>query len=257
MNKNYIYSRCSTDDQDYAQQLRTVNIYLENQGVTPDGIFEEKESGKKRAEERELKKVIDLCEAGDRIIVSEISRITRLGNGEGSRIIKKLEEKNATIYCVKENLILGEINEDLNSSQEFAKDLTRFMFFGSAKMDRDNISSRTKSALDGKKDLIKKQGYFIANKTGRIVTKLGGPNFDDEVRMMGTMRSAQVRTARAKANPGFIQAYKIAVLLREKGKGNSIIAYELNKAELRTPRGFEYIPASISQLIRQGDRLLN
>lgn len=254
--KNYIYSRCSTDMQDYAQQLRTVNIYLETQGVTPDGIFEEKEHGTVRSEERELKKVIDLCESGDRIIVSEFSRITRMGQEETLIIIKQLQKKQAVIYCVKENLALGKIEKEINPFKEMADGLITSFIAGSAKLERDNISSRTKSALDGKKDLIKKQGYFIAKKTGRRVEKLGGPDFNDEVRMMGTMRSAEVRTARAKANPGFIQAYKIAVLLREKGKGNFIIAYELNETGLRTPRGFKYIPASISQLIRQGDRLL-
>jgi len=254
--KNYIYSRCSTEEQDYDQQLRTVKLYLENQGITADAIFEEKEHGTVSAEERELKKVIDLCVPGDRIIVSEVSRVTRLGNDEGFSIIKKLEERDATIYCIRENLILGKIEKELNSSQAFAKDLTSFMFFGSAKMDRDLISSRTKSALDGKQDLIKKQGYFIAKKTGRRVERLGAPEISDETRMKGTMRSAQVRTAKAAANPTFIQAYKIATLLREKKQGNVTIAKELNDIGLRTPRGFLYIPASISQLIRKGNKLL-
>jgi len=231
--KNYIYSRCSTDEQDYAQQLRTVDIYLDNQGVTPDGIFEEKEHGTVSTEERELKKVIDLCESGDRIIVSEFSRITRMGQEETLKIINQLQKKQAIIYCVKENLALGKIDKEINPFKEMSDGLITSFIAGSAKLERDNNSSRTKSALAAKKDIIKKDGFFIAKKTGRKVTQLGSPSFNDKIRMMGTMKSAQVRAAKARKNPTFIQAYRIAVLLREKGQGNASIAKELNDIGLR------------------------
>jgi DNA invertase Pin-like site-specific DNA recombinase len=250
--KTYIYSRCSTDDQDYAQQLRTVNIYLDNQGVTPDGIFEEKEHGTVSAEERELKKVIDLCEPGDRIIVSEFSRITRMGQEETLKIIKQLQKKQAIIYCVKEGLSLGKIDKEVNPFKEFSDGLITNFISGSAHLERENIAARTKSALAAKKDIIKKDGFFIAKKTGRKVTQLGSPDFNDEIRMLGTMASAKIRTAKARKNPTFIQAYRIAVLLREKDQGNVTIAKELNDIGLRTPRGFKYLPSSISQLIRKG-----
>jgi DNA invertase Pin-like site-specific DNA recombinase len=255
--KNYIYSRCSTDEQDYAQQLRTVRIYLENSGITPDGVFEEKEHGTVKSNERELKKVIDLCQSGDRIVVSEFSRITRMGNEETLKIIKQLQKKQATIYCVKENLALGKIDKEVNPFKEMSDGLITSFIAGSAKLERDNISARTKSALDGKQDEIKKNGFFIAKKTGRRVEKLGNPDFNDEIRAKGRLKSAKVRAARLRSNPTFIQSYKFATLLRGKEMNNQDIANELNSMGLTTARGFLFIPASIPQLIRQGNKLLH
>lgn len=127
---------------------------------------------------------------------------------------------------------------------------------GSVKLERDSISQRTQSALDAQKDLIKKQGYFISKKTGRRVEKHGNPNMTEEARWKGCMASAKSRRDAAKKDKSFIQAYKYAKVLREKNFKNETIASELNSMGLRTPRGCEYIPASIPQLIRKGDRLL-
>lgn len=253
--KNYIYSRCSTDEQDYHQQLRTVRVYLENSGITPDGIFEEKEHGTVTSEERELKKVIDLCEAGDRIIVSEFSRITRMGQEETIKIIKQLQKKQAVIYCVKENLALGKIEKEINPFKEMSDNLITSFISGSAKLERDNISQRTKSALDAQKDLIKKQGYFISKK-GRKIEKHGNQNMTEEARWKGCMASAKARASRAMKDPSFIQAYKFAKLLREKEYKNETIAKELNDMGLKTRRGCDYIASSIPQLLRKGDKWL-
>ena len=112
----------------------------------------------------------------------------------------------------------------------------------------------TKRGLHVKKDLIEKQGYFISKTTGRRVEKLGNPSFDEEKRWLGNRKSAQVRAERTMTNPSFVEAYKIAKLLRDKDMKNEMIADKLNEMGLRTSRGFLFIPASIPQLIRQGNK---
>ena len=253
--KTYIYSRGSTDKQEYEQQLRTVRLYLERNGITPDGVFEEKEHGTVQIEKRELQKAIETAEAGDRIIVSEFSRITRLGNEETIRIAKALEKKGVTIFCVRENFSLGEVEKDKNPFRAMSDNLITSFISGSAKLERDNISHRTKSALQAKKEKIKKDGYFIS-KNGNRIEKLGNPDFKPEDIWKGNRKSAAVRAEKVRSNPAFRQAYTLAKMFRDKGEINVDIANKLNSLGLRTPRGFMYIPASIPQLIRQGDRLI-
>lgn len=111
----------------------------------------------------------------------------------------------------------------------------------------------TKRGVNSKRDLIKKQGYFIS-KTGRRVEKLGNPSFSEDDILKGVRKSAQVRAERLRSNPAFIEANIIASNLRGKGKKNEDIASEMNAMGMRTPRGCLYIPASIPQLIRQGNK---
>lgn len=253
--KTYIYSRGSTDKQEYDQQLRTVRLYLERNGITPDGVFEEKEHGTVTVEKRELQKAIEATEPGDRIIVSEFSRITRLGQEETIRIAKALEKKSVTIFCVRENFSLGEIEKDKNPFRAMSDNLITSFISGSAKLERDNISHRTKSALQAKKDLIKKQGYFIS-KAGNRIESLGNPDFKPEHIWKGNRKSAHVRAEKVRSNPAFRQAYTLAKMLRDSGMINEVVANKLNDLGMRTTRGCMFIPASIPQLIRQGDRLI-
>lgn len=248
--KNYIYTRVSTNAQEYEQQLRTIRIFLEQNGIVPDGVFEEKEHGTVAAENRELKNAIYACNDGDRIIVSEVSRISRLGEKDRHNIQNMLEKKGAVIYCINERFTVG------GKSEQLSDNIMGLIHFSQAKTERDNISKRTKSALMSIKDVIERDGFYISKKTKRRVEILGNPNFTEEQRHKGRMKSAEVRQNRMRKNPVFVQSYKMAVLLREKNLKNEDIASELNAIGLRTPRGFEFIPASIPQLIRQGKKVL-
>ena len=247
--KTYIYTRVSTNAQEYDQQLRTIRMYLERNGIVPDGAFEEKEHGTVSAENRELKNAIYACQKGDHIIVSEISRVSRMGEKDRHKIQEMLEGRGASIYCINENFTVGKKSEQLSDS------ILGLIHFSQAKTERDNISQRSKSALQAKKEIIMQQGFFIS-KTGRRVEKLGTPAWREEDVLRGNRKSAQVRAERVRSNPAFRQAYTMASMLREKGKRNEDIAAEMNAMGMRTPRGCLYIPASIPQLIRQGDRLI-
>lgn len=248
--KNYIYTRVSTNEQEYEQQLRTIRIFLEQNNIVPDGSFEEKEHGTVAAENRELKNAIYACNEGDRIIVSEVSRVSRMGEKDRHNIQNMLEKKGAVIYCINERFTVG------GNSEQLSDNILGLIHFSQAKTERDNISKRTKSALMSIKDTIERDGFYISKKTKKHIISLGNPNLKEEHRHKGRMKSREVRQNRVIQNPSFVQSYKIAILLREKNMKNEDIADELNSIGLRTPRGFEFIPASIPQLIKQGDKLL-
>jgi DNA invertase Pin-like site-specific DNA recombinase len=75
--KTIIYRRASTDLQAYDQQNRTIQNWLAQNGIKADFEYEEKVSGSKSHKERLLFHVINSCEKGDQIIVSEFSRLSR------------------------------------------------------------------------------------------------------------------------------------------------------------------------------------
>ena len=70
----YGYSRCSTNEnkQDITRQIRE----LEEQGEKRDNIYFEYASGT-NTERIELKKLLAIVKAGDTIVATEVSRITR------------------------------------------------------------------------------------------------------------------------------------------------------------------------------------
>lgn len=74
-----IYHRVSTQRQSYAQQKECVERYLKSVGKNYEDyeVTEEKISGCKDFADRELNNLINSCEAGDVIYVSELSRLGR------------------------------------------------------------------------------------------------------------------------------------------------------------------------------------
>lgn len=74
-----IYHRVSTKRQSYAQQKECVERYLKSVGKNYEDyeVTEEKISGCKDFADRELNNLINSCEAGDIIYVSELSRLGR------------------------------------------------------------------------------------------------------------------------------------------------------------------------------------
>ena len=77
----YIYNRCSTQHQDFAQQQNTINSYLLSQNINPktdiNGTVVEHVSGAIKHTDRKLHALIDKCKAGDSIYFSELSRLGR------------------------------------------------------------------------------------------------------------------------------------------------------------------------------------
>lgn len=102
---------------------------------------EEKASGKKCWKDRKIKEVIDILNNGDRIIVSELSRLGR-SMLEIMEMLSVLNQKGVCIYSVKGG---WELNGTIQSK------VMAMAFSIAAEIERDLISKRTREALRARK----------------------------------------------------------------------------------------------------------
>ena len=74
-----IYNRVSTDGQEFTQQMQCIYSYLKRIGEDWESMLhvEEKVSGSVKHTERKLYKLLQECESGSTIYISELSRLGR------------------------------------------------------------------------------------------------------------------------------------------------------------------------------------
>ena len=171
-NRVYLYSRISTDQQSLAQQERTVYEWLgrNNLSVT-DVVSDEGISGGVSYKERRLgKELLPMMIAGDMLIVSEISRLGRSMFDLSKLINEELKPRKIRLVVVSMGL-------DLRCDHITALDeliLQNFSF--AAQLEKELISSRTRSALEVKKSQGIKLGAssekYIANRAKKSVEEL-------------------------------------------------------------------------------------
>jgi len=257
--KYIIYLRVSTNKQDDGQQNRTVESYCERNKITPHCVITEMEHSSVRFEDRALMDALNIAKKGDQIICSESSRVVRNGFDEMYRIKQKCAEIGCTIYCIAENLCYGAEEENAKESDEMISIIRMAVASGTSKMERSLIRMRSKSSLDLRKDEIKKNGFFIAKKSKRVVKKLGDPDHErlQKSALKGSYASADSRKKKKQADTGFRQTYELAQLLFDSGLKNPQIASRLNESGYRTPKGCDFLPATVSRLLKDGKKLLN
>ena len=153
MNKVYLYSRVSTDNQSLAQQERTALEWLKNHEMKVDKVVsDEGVSGGVSYANRNLGRVLlPMVKEGDMIIVSEISRLGRSMFDLNLLIHNELKPR-------KIRLVVVSMGIDLRCDKLTAIDeliLNNFSF--AAQLEKQLISERTLSALQVKK----KQGVKL------------------------------------------------------------------------------------------------
>lgn len=163
------YSRVSTEKQTLEQQNRTVQEWLKRNGLKTDIVItEEGISGGVTYKKRKLgTEVLPLLEAGDMLIVAEISRLGR-SMGDINKLI------NDELKPRKIRLVIVQMGIDLNTANMKAMDeMILYAFSFSAQMEKELIQERTKSALEVRKRKIAEEGGFYS-KSGKWCTSLGG-----------------------------------------------------------------------------------
>lgn len=247
--KTIIYRRASTDQQAYDQQNRTIQVWLDQNGIKADVEREEKESRSKSHKDRILFSVINECEPGDRIVVSEFSRLVG-SMKDAVNTIDLIISKGVNLISIKENFnVRGDNKNDIST-----KILT--MVFGlAADIELQNIRARTQSGINCVKDRLRTQGYSIGKRSGRVFTKLGNPIIED-YRAEAQAASAASRKKKKVESVNFRQTYELAQLLSDSGLGNPAIADRLNMNGYKTSKGCEFLPSTISRLLRDGKKLL-
>jgi DNA invertase Pin-like site-specific DNA recombinase len=96
--RSYGYSRVSTSAQDWSLQLEA----LERAGVDDRDVFRETASGAKRDRDQ-LRRVLDLLRAGDRLIVYRLDRLAR-SQLHLLQIIEEIANRGATLVSVMDNI---------------------------------------------------------------------------------------------------------------------------------------------------------
>jgi DNA invertase Pin-like site-specific DNA recombinase len=236
----YKYLRYSSDMQDERQQENTIDSYLAARGLVADATYTDAAtSGSVSYRERNL---FDLCKElkpNDTIIISEISRLTRSGIAELSEIIEKYFKPNK-LHLIVCNVGLDIDCSDLNPLVE----MQLMMMAVFAKIERQLLRDRTRSAMAVRQKLIAENGGFIS-KSGRWTDHIGGNSDMSAARAI----SSKNRMTKAKENPINIFFFNYVTQFEERnGKMGANtptvvfaqLAKELNALGQKTVTGLDY-----------------
>ena len=152
MSKTIAYIRVSTDDQDYRNQKFEILNYCDREDWKVDTWLELEMSSRQSSKERRIDELIDKLNPGDRLIVSELSRLGR-STGEVILLIKNITSIPVEFIAVKQGLRLNREN-----SQDITSKVIVTIFSLLAELERDLVSERTKIALARAKASGKKLG---------------------------------------------------------------------------------------------------
>ncbi|MBM4646590.1 recombinase family protein [Rhodococcus hoagii] len=141
MGRVIAYVRVSTNKQDLEKPTHEIERYCSSRGLVVDEWDQDIASGTIKVQNRRVGTVLANLTAGDRLIVSEVSRISR-SVGTLINVIDDAVERGITIVSVKEGV---EFDDGLTST------VMKAGLGLAAELERKMISARTKEALARKK----------------------------------------------------------------------------------------------------------
>ena len=169
--KTVAYLRISTGSQDLANQKMAVLDYAREKRFTVDRFVEVQASSRKNLAQRGIEELLGTLAAGDRLVVSELSRLGR-SLGQVIRIVDELVRQKVRFVAIKEG-IRFEGKQDMETKVM----ITLFGLF--AEVERDLISQRTKEGLAA----AKAKGRLLGRPKGALgKSKLDGK--EEEIRML-------------------------------------------------------------------------
>lgn len=164
MPKTVAYVRVSTDGQDYQNQKYEILNYCNQERWQVDKWLELEISSRRSSKDRRIDELISVLQAGDRLIVSELSRLGR-STGEVIQLVKELTTREVEFVAIKQRLRINAKN-----GQDITSKVMVTMFSLLAELERDLISERTKIALAH----IKAKGKKLGRPKGPGKSKLDG-----------------------------------------------------------------------------------
>ncbi len=169
--KTIAYIRVSTDQQDLDRQRLSIYDYADKHNLKIDDFIQIQVSSRKSVEHRKINELLEILESGDRLIVSELSRLAR-SLGQIVRIVDELNQRKIKLTAIKENIHIDE-------KQDMQAKIIITMFALFADIERDLISLRTKKAMD----VIRAQGKRVGRPKGSLgKSKLDGR--EKEIQML-------------------------------------------------------------------------
>jgi DNA invertase Pin-like site-specific DNA recombinase len=160
--KTIAYLRVSKDTQDTDNQRLAILDYAHKNKIEIDKFIKISASSRKSMRERRIDELFELLNVGDRLVVSELSRLGR-SVGQIIQLVDYLIKKKVAFIAIKENI-------KLNGSQDIQTKVMVTMFGLFAEIERDLISERTKQGLAA----AKAKGKIIGRPKGSFKSRLDG-----------------------------------------------------------------------------------
>lgn len=237
------YIRCSTDKQDFDQQIECINQYLKRINE-PNDLYtvQEKVSGTIKHTKRKLNELLEACEKGSTIYISELSRLGRSMNDLFS-IVNYAGEKDLTIIQCKDGTTI--------ENKSIGGKALLFALSLAAEIEVENIRQRTKMGLAAKKARGEQTGG-----TKELWGKNTGANRTDAISTIQQSSSTK-RKENARNNVHNAQFWTfIQKWISCKGEPNNAqiwaqIASELNDYNFKTATGMEYNASRAAAMYRK------
>ena len=157
MRKTIAYLRVSTADQDLEKNKADILFFANHHDLGQVNFVEEVASGRKPWRERHIANILEQLQAGDVMIVAELSRLGR-SMLECMEILALATQKHIRVYSVKG----WQLDDSIQSK------IIALVFSMAAEIERDLISKRTIEALRFKKA----QGMTLGRPKGIGKSKL-------------------------------------------------------------------------------------
>ena len=165
--KTLAYLRVSTRSQDLANQKLAILDYAQQKQFAVDRFIELQVSSRKVRHRESIEKLLREMAEGDRLIVSELSRLGR-SLGQVIQIVDQLVKGKIRFTAIKENI-------NFEGKQDLQTKVMVALFGLFAEVERDLISERTKEGLA----TAKAAGKLLGRPKGkRGKTKLDGKEQD-------------------------------------------------------------------------------
>jgi DNA invertase Pin-like site-specific DNA recombinase len=169
--KTVAYLRVSTGSQDLVNQKMAVLDYARRQRFTVDQFVEAQASSRKTPAQRGIEDLLSTLAAGDRLVVSELSRLGR-SLGQVIRIVDELVRQKVHFVAIKEAIRFDE-KQDMQTKVMIA------LFGLFAEVERELISQRTKEGLAA----ARAKGRLLGRPKGSLgKSKLDGK--EEEIRLL-------------------------------------------------------------------------
>ena len=161
------YLRVSTEKQQVANQKAEISRYAKEKGIKVDHWLKETNSGKCKKEKRLLGNLLEKLNAGDVLIVTELSRLSR----------SLYEIMNILNFCLEHKIILYSTKDGYAFDHSLNSKILAFAFGLVAELERNLISLRTREALAARRSKGIKLGrpaayrpkyYLLNNKIEQI-----------------------------------------------------------------------------------------
>jgi DNA invertase Pin-like site-specific DNA recombinase len=216
MGKTIAYLRVSTDAQDLNNQKHEIESYAKKRHLKIDDWVTVEVSSRKTMHDRHIEDVIQGLKKGDKLIVSELSRLAR-SMRETHNIVHDIAKRKAELHVIKQNLVT-------KGTSDLSTKIYINSFAMAAEIERDLISQRTKNGLAR----VKAEGK-----------KLGNPNLKADNRKRIEKANAFAESLRGTIT-SFIKC----------GRTQRQIVEELNRIGVTTSRGHEFKLTTLQRVMK-------